>query len=69
MSNRQQDELIALLKAAEKKLDSAETKILEQQAAIRGLKEALRDDQFEIRRLELERDNALELLRKAQPRL
>lgn len=63
---RRQDELIALLKATERRLDAVQTQLLEQQGTIRHLRESLRDDQFEIRRLELERDNALALLKKHQ---
>lgn len=61
------DEIMSLLKATDRRLDTAESKILEQQATIRSLKESLRDDQAEIRRLEMERDSTIAFLHKMNP--
>jgi len=59
----QHDQILAYLKAVERRLDDATTAQMEQQAVIRTLREHLREDNAELLRVEQERDNALALLR------
>jgi hypothetical protein len=60
---RQHEQILAHLRAVERRLDEAQTAQMEQQAVIRALREHLREDNAELRRVEIERDNALEIIR------